>query len=276
MSAPNGIDLGDFEPPPVPEARPDDFERTTSTIRGSRTVRIVKRSAIASIVVLAVVGASLWAVSSSRTADSPAPIPASASSSAPESDPQPGEASDAAYDRLFGPGSELTAASSISETLQLNPPVTGALLRARYTGEGAVQVMFLDGFQNVAAQGPSVQSGYDGVTLVGGIDSPPLAAVRVEQSATGSWTLSFAPVATAPVLTASVSGASDSVFRYDGPERAFTFTHGPGASIDQPGARQPISIEEIDSVTTRVTLRTGVSVVTVLAAGSPWTLEQTQ
>jgi hypothetical protein len=185
---------------------------------------------------------------------------------------------DAAYDRQFGSPSEFTASSTVSESVQLSQPLTGFLLRTRYSGEGVAEVTFLDGAQNVASHGVSAPARYDGVILVGGIDSPTLAAVQVEQSAAGSWTLSLVPVASAPELTSSssVSGQFDAVFRYDGAESTFTFTHGPGASIDQLEGRQAIGLEQFDATTTRVTLRTGASVVTVLAAGSPWMLEPVQ
>jgi hypothetical protein len=239
----------------------------------------VRRWVPVGVILLVVVGVAVLAISSGQPADSPQT--GAPSSATPMPDAQSGASAtpaDAAYDRQFGSPSEFTVSSTVSETVQLAEPLTGFLLRTRYTGEGIAEVTFLDAAQKVAAHGVSAPAGHVGVALVGGIDSPTLAAVRVDQSAAGSWTLSLVPVASAPELTSSssVSGQFDAVFRYDGAESTFTFTHGPGASIDQLEGRQAIGLEQLDATTTRVTLRTGASVVTVLAAGSPWMLEPVQ
>lgn len=272
MDGSSGIDLSDFEPPPVPEARPTALDQRVSKLGRNGVFRRARVAAIAAVSVVAIGGAVLWAVVAQPPAgpDQASPTRINEPSAVPT---ESASVADSAYERQFGSSSEFTVSSSVTETVQLALPLEAFLLRTRYEGVGVAQVTFLDGASTFAAQGPSAAAGYDGVTLVGGADAPTIAAVRVDQSGTGQWTLSFAPVSSAPIFSVPASGQSDAVFRYDGPGRTVTFIHGPGASIGQTGGRQQIGIDEVDATTTRVILRTGTSAVTIVAAGSAWSLQ---
>ena len=271
-----GIDLGDFEPPAVPEAQSSAIRRWRSRLASPGLFRRVSVRVVATLVVIgfALAGAGLvgvvrWATSADAVDDgsrggageTPVEVPAEGAAG-----------SDGGYAGRFGPLSEFTVSSTGTETVQLSQPLQGFLVRARFGGTGTTEVTFLDGAQKKGADGPSARGDYDGIRLIGGTAAETIAAVSVTQSSPGPWTLSFAPVSSAPVLASRVSGDGDTVLLYDGPQRSFTFSHGAGASIDQIGGRQQIGLEQLDEQTTRVTLRTGESAVTVLAAGADWTL----
>jgi hypothetical protein len=71
VSRPDDIDLGDFEAPAVPEARPEGFGRTASSVRGGRPFTAVRRWVPVGVTVLVVVGVALLAASSGQSTDSP-------------------------------------------------------------------------------------------------------------------------------------------------------------------------------------------------------------
>jgi hypothetical protein len=275
VTEPDDIDLGDFTPPPVPEAQPTLFMRH----RGG-----ILLGAISLVVVVAVAGgASVWGSTSGMRPAGPAvsatstevaePVPeltpfTVAAAITPTAGPEP------AYDDQYGTFEPFTVSGEGTQVVQLPTTVKSFLLTAAYSGGGVISLNALDA---TGAQtkdfGIFAFADYEGTEAYGLRAGPPeVTALDVYLSNGGSWSFTLSPIASAPPLAVPTSGEGDAVFRYEGPALPLTLTHGENAYISQTSGADYIDIDRIDDTTTAVVLRPGRSVVQIYSGGDPWSI----
>ena len=290
MTGRKGIDLGGFTPPVVPEAQPTGFMQRRKKVAAA-LIRHRRRLIIAGVVVggmvVAILATLLVGGGDTRPDSAPGapgqpgePSTSSGSPSTPSpASPRP-NATDAseyvepAYDDQYGAFEPFTVSGDGSQIVQLPFPLRSYLLTASYSGNSILSLSPLDASGNQTLDiGPFAYKSYEGTQSYGVRRAPvDVTAFDVHLSSTGSWTLTFAPVASAPVLALPTSGDGDAVFRYEGPAITLTFTHGDASFIAQTAGEEYIDVDQIDASTSTVTLRAGRSVVEIYSGGDPWTL----
>jgi hypothetical protein len=278
-----GIDLGGFTPPVVPEAQPTGFLRRRKKVAAELTryrplLLIVVGTAVVVMVALLVGGGgagrdSVPGVPGAPGAQSSPTVTASAGSARPTAT-EAGEYVEPAYDDQYGTFEPFTVSGDSSQIVQLPFPLRSYLLTASYSGKSLLSLSPLDASGNQTDEiGPLAYKSYEGTRSFGVRRAPvDVTAFDVHMSRTGSWTLTFAPVASAPVLALPMSGDGDAVFRYEGPAITLTFTHGDASFIAQTAGEEYINVGRLDASTSTVTLRAGRSVVEIYSGGDPWSL----
>jgi len=99
--------------------------------------------------------------------------------------------------------------------------ITQAMLTASHTGEHYFSISGLDDANEPTAELPvNAVGAYDGVTTIGVNDS---GTTSLEITADGAWTITLAPLASAPVLPEG--GTGDGVFTYEGDAATWAVKH---------------------------------------------------
>jgi hypothetical protein len=269
VTEPDDIDLGDFTPPPVPEAQPTLFMRH----RGG-----ILLGAITLVVVVAIAGgATVWGSATGMRSAGPAvsATPTDAVEPLPEVTPPtipaavtPTAGPEPAYDDQYGTFEPFTVSGEGTQLVQLPTVVRSFLLTAGYSGGGVISLTALD------ATGAQTKdfgifdfADYEGTEAYGlRADPPEVTALDVYLSNGGSWSFTISPIAV------PTSGEGDAVFRYEGPALPLTLTHGENAYISQTSGADYIDIDRIDDTTTAVVLRPGRSLVQIYSGGDPWSI----
>jgi hypothetical protein len=149
-----------------------------------------------------------------------------------------------------------------------------AMVTATYEGSGNFSVSALDANnQSTGDLLVNTIGSYEGVTALGMFDiaGDP---VRLEVTADGAWTITIAPLSSAPGLPESGSG--DGVFRYEGDAATWSVTHDGESNFalsfyTDADFEMPLLVNEIGSYEGESAVGAGLGLVTVNADGS-WTI----
>lgn len=201
-------------------------------------------------------------------ADEPAAVPAVEEPAEPETPAFAGWADD-----TFGTFAAVTESGAGDSLLTLPAGATGAIVTANHQGSANFALSVLDA--NNTSTGELLVNtigAYTGTTAYG-LNSLG-AGVRLQVTADGPWTITFAPVSSATEL--ATSGSGDAVFAYNGDAAALTATHAGSANfavIEETSALFSIGllVNEIGAYSGTVPLSAGPSLVSITADGA-WTL----
>lgn len=191
---------------------------------------------------------------------------------APEPAPEPEEptAADWAADTwgTFEPVTQSGAGDSV-----LTLPATAAIVTATHDGGSNFALTVLDAAnQSTGELLVNTIGGYSGTTVYGFNSFSEPKSLQI--MADGNWTITIAPVASAPAFAGS--GTGDAVMLYDGDAAALTATHQGSRNfvvIEETGAAfsMGLLVNEIGAYSGTVPLSAGPSVIVVNADGG-WTL----
>ncbi len=176
-------------------------------------------------------------------------------------------------DDTFGDFDPATVEGTSADVVPLPEGASGGLVTAVHEGEGNFAVSVLD-----AANQPTGEllvntiGAYQGTTAFGvqGLGD----GVALQVQASGKWTLTLAPISTAPVL--APSGQGDAVFLYGAAAATLSVTNeGEGNFVVQQYTGNPLDfgllVNEIGPYQGKVPLTAGPSVVSVQSTGA-WTM----
>lgn len=124
------------------------------------------------------------------------------------------------YDAKFGTFDTTTASGSGAGTVATPVGARAGLATITHTGSAKFSVSAVD--SNGASTGDvlvDTLGGYFGVQSTGTVPS----ALVVD--ADGPWSITIAPLATAPPLALPTKGAGDPIYRFDGPSRTFALQY---------------------------------------------------
>jgi TM2 domain-containing membrane protein YozV len=194
--------------------------------------------------------------------------------SAPEPEPVEEVATATSWaDDSFGTFDTIVQSGAGDNIITLPAGVTAAIVTATHDGSRNFVINALDA-NNTATGDLLVNTigAYSGTTVYG--FSAFSDATSLEINADGNWTITIAPVSTAPALAAA--GAGDAVYLFDGPSGKLSATHaGERNFIVQEETDKTFSIglliNDIGAYTGTVPLSSGPSVISVRADGA-WTL----
>lgn len=171
----------------------------------------------------------------------------------------------------FGTFETLTVEGTGDSIVEL--PAAVGIVTASHNGSSNFVVMALDAAnESTGDLLVNTIGAYSGTTAFGLTSFTE--GVRLQVSADGAWSLTIAPLATAPELAAA--GTGDAVFLYDGDAAALAATHDGDSNfaiIEETDAflSMGLLINEIGSYSGTVPLSSGPSVLMVTADGN-WTL----
>jgi hypothetical protein len=158
--------------------------------------------------------------------------------------------------------------------IDLPEGVDQAMVTAVYEGSGNFSISALDeNNQSTADLLVNTIGSYEGVTALGMFDIAGKPA-RLEVTADSDWTITIAPLSSAPALPESGSG--DGVFRYEGDAATWSVTHDGESNFalsvyTDADFEMPLLINEIGSYDGEAAVVAGPGLVTVNADGS-WTV----
>lgn len=191
---------------------------------------------------------------------------------APEPEPEPEEptAADWAADTwgTFDPVTQSGAGDSV-----LTLPATAAIVTATHDGGSNFALTVLDAAnQSTGELLVNTIGGYSGTTVYGFNSFSEPKSLQI--MADGTWTITIAPVASAPALAGS--GTGDAVMLYDGDVATLTAAHQGSSNFvvfEETGAAfsMGLLVNEIGAYSGTVPLSSGPSVISVMADGG-WTL----
>ncbi|NNH05792.1 TM2 domain-containing protein [Cellulomonas fimi] len=176
-------------------------------------------------------------------------------------------------DQEFGTFEVATHSGVGDAVVPLPAGAVGGLVTATHDGEWNFVIDVVDAAgQPTGDLVVNTIGAYSGATAFGlsSVDG----GTSLQVVADGAWTISVAPISSAPVLPPS--GAGDGVFLYDGEEATFTGAHDgeENFQVSQSRAEPPwwdLPVNEIGPWSGPLTLGSGPSVVEVVADGG-WTL----
>ncbi|MGZ0213319.1 MAG: TM2 domain-containing protein [Actinomycetales bacterium] len=173
----------------------------------------------------------------------------------------------------FGTFTPITESGAGDNLITLPEGVTAAMVTATHDGDMNFVVNALNA-DNESTGDLLVNTigSYSGVTVYGFNAFSDATSLQI--TADGSWSITIAPLSTAPGLAAS--GTGDAVYLYDGPAGKLTATHSGSMNfIVQEETNEAFSlgllINDIGEYSGTVPLSSGPSVITVKADGA-WTL----
>ncbi|GAA1217799.1 TM2 domain-containing protein [Rhodoglobus aureus] len=176
-------------------------------------------------------------------------------------------------DDTFGTFDTITESGTGDNLITLPEGVKAGLVTATHDGASNFVVNALDASN--AATGDLLVNTigvYDGISVYGFNSFSD--ATTLEVKADGNWTITIAPLSTAPALVAS--GAGDGVYLFEGPAGKLTATHDGSSNfmvLEETGEAFSIGllVNDIGVYSGTVPLSAGPSVISVKADGA-WTL----
>ena len=164
--------------------------------------------------------------SSSSKATTPTTAEASPTTATPARPTTPATAS---FDQTYGTFAPATGAGSGDGIMPVPTGAKAGLVTATHTGTGNFSIVGLDP-QNGPAGDLAVDTvgTYNGITAFGlGTSRSPLVNLKV--TASGPWTITLAPVSTAPTLASGATGKGDAVYQWTGKATTWTLSNTGGA-----------------------------------------------
>lgn len=189
---------------------------------------------------------------------------------APEPEPEEPTAADWAAD-TWGRFDPVTQSGAGDYVLTL--PATAAIVTATHDGGSNFALTVLDAAnQSTGELLVNTIGGYSGTTVYGFNSFSEPESLQI--MADGNWTITIAPVASAPTLAGS--GTGDAVMLYDGGAATLTAAHQGSSNfvvMEETGAAfsMGLLVNEIGAYSGTVPLSSGPSVISVMADGG-WTL----
>ena len=204
------------------------------------------------------------AAPSSQAASAPASsaAPPTEESSAPVIDP---------YAERFGTFATITQSGSGDSVIQLPTEADAALVTATHEGSSNFVLQTLDGSNQMSDLLVNEIGAYTGTVSYGLTGSE---SGMLQITADGAWTVTIAPIATAPVASAQLSGAGDAVYRYEGATAVAAVSHDGSSNFvlhQSDGAWPDLLINEIGAYQGSVPLMAGPSLLLITADGA-WTI----
>ena len=124
----------------------------------------------------------------------------------------------------FSTGEYLTVSGTGDSVVDLPSGVTKGMITATYSGAGNFIIETLDVGNHFVDLPVNEIGSYSGTTLFGMYDFQEPAR-RLQVTADTEWRITITPESLAPRISTSITGATDSVFLYDGPARSMSATY---------------------------------------------------
>jgi hypothetical protein len=175
---------------------------------------------------------------------------------------------------VYGTFEAVTTSGTGKSVVTLPAGVPAAMVTAQHSGQSNYALNILDATnQPTGDLLVNTIGNYSGTTAYGmnAFGGDP---VSLQVEADGQWTITIAPLATAPELAVPYQGAGDGVFRYLGGATQWTFTHAGSSNfavIQYGGIMPGLLVNEIGQFQGTVPVTGGPSIVTVTADGA-WTV----
>ena len=155
--------------------------------------------------------------------------------------------------------------------IQLPAEAGAALVTATHQGSANFVLQTLDSSNQMSDLLVNVIGAYSGTVSYGlmGAESGML-----QVTADGAWTVTIAPITSAPLATAQVSGTGDAVYKYEGATAVAAVTHDGTSNFalhQSDGTWPNLLINEIGAYEGSVPLMSGPSLLLIKADGA-WTI----
>lgn len=178
------------------------------------------------------------------------------------------------YDSKFGSFAPIMASGTSDSVIKLPSGTKAGIITAKYTGSDDFIITGLDSNNQQTPDLPvDTMGSYSGVTAFG-LEQLGSAPTQLKVTATGSWSVTIAPISSAPIAVPK-SGTGDLVFLYNG--RAANWNLGFKGSGDfivsqfSSAIMPNLAVDEMGNYSGTVPMDPGPSVVQVEADGS-WTI----
>jgi len=180
-----------------------------------------------------------------------------------------------AYDEAYGTFTTVVKSGRGDAIIALPKGAKAGLVIATHKGSSNFQVSGLDAGNQSTIDGLVNEIGnYTGTTAYGLMDMGN-APVKLKIVADGSWTIKIAPISSARVLPASISGKGDAVFKFEGDAADFAITHKGSSNfqVQQYGGDLNMGVNEIGNYSGTVPFVAGPTVL-VIGADGTWTFKK--
>lgn len=241
----------------------------------SQPVRIALTVLAALLFVIAITNQkSSTSTTAQVTADAPpaSTAPAAAEPAAPQPAPDPPKpvtAVDVANE-AFGTFAPVVKTGSGDGIVAVPAEAVGAIVTASYSGKGNFAIQTLDAENQTTGLLVNTIGRYQGVTMFTSDEAP----VKLKVMASGKWSVTIAPVASAVAATAANSGKGDAILLYDGPAADWTITHAGSSNIAvkyMSASGTDLLVNDIGEYSGVVPAGAGPAVITIVADGG-WTM----
>lgn len=179
------------------------------------------------------------------------------------------------YDATYGTFTTIMKSGRGDTVIALPKGVKAGIVTATHNGSSNFQISGMDKGNQSTIDGLVNEIGnYSGTTAYGLTDmgnSP----VKLQITADGSWTIKIAPISSARVLPASISGKGDAVFKFEGDAADFAITHNGSSNfmVQQYGGDMSMGVNEIGKYSGTVPFVAGPTVL-VIEADGVWTFKK--
>jgi hypothetical protein len=155
------------------------------------------------------------------------------------------------------------------------PAAKAGLVKATYSGSGNFAIEGLDAGNQMNDLLVNTIGAYTGTTAFGfGLSSTP--PVNLKVTASGPWSISIAPISTAPTLASPANGNGDSVYQWTGKATTWAITNqGKGNFVVTNEGSGPLGsdllVNEIGNYNGSVPVQAGPAVTTINSDGT-WSI----
>ena len=228
------------------------------------------------LIAVATLSAASSSSCSSNSSSSNATTPTTAEASPTTATPAP-PTTPASFDQTYGTFAPATGAGSGDGMMPVPTGAEAGLVTATHTGTGNFSIVGLDA-QNAPTSDFAVDTvgNYNGITAFGlGTSRSPLVNLKV--TASGPWTITLAPVSTAPTLASGATGKGDAVYQWTGKATTWTLSNTGGAgnfAVINHGSGAfgaDLLVEVIGPYNASVPVKAGPAVTTIQSDGT-WSI----
>ena len=190
---------------------------------------------------------------------------------ATEEEPAEEETSASFYEEEYGTFDTIEESGTGDAVVLLPAGALFAVVTATHSGSSNFSIQSLDAANGLSELLVNEIGTYSGVSALG-FSSFGEGADKLQITANGDWTVTIAPVSTAPELPAAGSG--DGVYLYDGPAPIWNITHSGSSNFsvvqESPSSLFGLLVNEIGTYDGSVTGAAGPSVM-IISADGDWT-----
>lgn len=167
-------------------------------------------------------------------------------------------------DSAYGTFDAVSQSGRGDSVVALPAGFTGALVTATHSGSSNFVIFVLDSENQETELLVNEIGAYSGTTFCP-------AGSNLKITADGSWTITIAPVSTAPLMSAAASGKGDSALLYDGGTAIWKITHDGESNFVVMNTNDGLLINEIGVYTGIIPVSSGPDLVVITADGN-WTI----
>ena len=179
------------------------------------------------------------------------------------------------YDDAYGTFTTVVKSGRGDALIAIPKGAKAGMVTATHNGSSNFQISGLDASNQPTIDGLVNEIGnYSGTTPYG-LTEMGEAPIKLQIVADGKWTIQIAPISSARVLPASISGKGDAVFKFEGDAADFAITHEGSSNftVQQYGGDLNMGVNEIGKYSGTVPFVAGPTVL-VIGADGAWSFKK--